>query len=239
MFILGHRQSYNKYIFFLLGFAIWVLFLKSGIHPTIAGILIAFTIPVKRKIYTYKFYNRAKNSIELMKSGEDDEPEFLTEMQRGALSNLENLMEKTTSPLQHLEHKLHGWVMYIIMPLFAFANAGVELGGSLNPLSWNISLSMVFGKAIGISLFAILAIKLGWAKLPENVNFNQIIGVSFLGGLGFTMALFISGLAYTDVALIDGSKTGILLGSMAAGIIGYLILRKSIQNAPIDDDSED
>jgi NhaA family Na+:H+ antiporter len=87
MFILGHRQSYNKYIFFLLGFAIWVLFLKSGIHPTIAGILIAFTIPVKRKIYTYKFYNRAKNSIELMKSGEDDEPEFLTEMQRGALSN--------------------------------------------------------------------------------------------------------------------------------------------------------
>jgi NhaA family Na+:H+ antiporter len=174
-----------------------------------------------------------------MKSGEDDEPEFLTEMQRGALSNLENLMEKTTSPLQHLEHKLHGWVMYIIMPLFAFANAGVELGGSLNPLSWNISLSMVFGKAIGISLFAILAIKLGWAKLPENVNFNQIIGVSFLGGLGFTMALFISGLAYTDVALIDGSKTGILLGSMAAGIIGYLILRKSIQNAPIDDDSED
>ncbi len=239
LIILGSFRTYNKYIFFLLGFAIWVLFLKSGIHPTIAGIMVAFTVPVNRKINTFKFYKRANKSIEQMKCGEDDEPEFLTEIQRGALSNIESLIERTTSPLQHLEHKLHGYVIFLIMPLFAFANAGVNLGSDIIPLSWNISLSMVFGKALGISLFAFLAIKLGWAKLPENVNFTQIIGVSFLGGLGFTMALFISGLAYTTPVLIDGSKTGILMGSFAAGLIGYFILKRSIKNAPIEDDDED
>lgn len=232
LFIMGIVNTYNKYIFFLLGFIIWVLFLKSGVHPTIAGILVAFTVPVRRKINTFKFHRDAKSAIELMKCGEDDEPEFLTGMQRGALSNLEGLMERTISPLQHLEHKLHGYVIFLIMPIFAFANAGVDLGGEIIPLSWNLSISMVFGKSIGIALLAYLAIKFNWAKLPENVNFMQIIGVAFLGGLGFTMALFISGLAYTDPVLVDGSKTGILIGSFTAGVIGYLILKQSIKNNP-------
>lgn len=239
LIILGTLKTYNKYLFYILGFFIWLLFLKSGIHPTIAGILVAFAVPVRRKLNTFKYYKRAKNAIEQMKCGEDDEPEFLTGIQLGALSNMENLNEHTISPLQHLEHKLHGYVIYLIMPLFAFANAGVNLGGDIIPLSWNISISMIFGKAIGISLLAYIAIKLGWAKLPENVNFTQIIGVSFLGGLGFTMALFISGLAYTDSVLIDGSKTGILIGSLVAGLIGYFILKKSIKNAPIEEDDDD
>ena len=236
LIILGVFRTYNKYVFFLIGFTIWVLFLKSGIHPTISGILVAFTVPVSRKINTFKFYRRAKNSIEQMKCGEDDKPEFLTEIQQGALSNIESLIENTTSPLQHLEHKLHGYVTFLIMPLFAFANAGVNLGGDIIPLSWNISISMVFGKALGISLLVFIALKFGWAKLPKNVNFTQIIGVSFLGGLGFTMALFISGLAYTTPTLIDGSKTGILIGSLVAGLIGYFILKKSIKNTPNDNE---
>ena len=98
---------------------------------------------------------------------------------------------------------------------------------------------MVFGKAIGISLIAYIAIKLGWASLPENVTFTQIIGVSFLGGLGFTMALFISGIAYTDAGLIDGSKTGILIGSLVAGLIGYFILRYSIKDSKIEEEFDD
>lgn len=236
--VLGALRIYNKYIFFLLGFVIWVLFLKSGVHPTIAGILVAFTVPVRRKINTFKFHRDAKSSIEIMKCGEDDEPEFLTGIQRGALASLEGLIERTISPLQHLEHKLHGYVIYIIMPIFAFANAGVDLGGEILPLSWDIALSMVFGKAIGISLLAYLAIKLNWARLPERVTFSQIIGVSFLGGLGFTMALFISGLAFTDPLLVAGSKTGILLGSFASGVIGYVILKQSIKNLPIVEDDD-
>lgn len=236
--IMGSMRKYNKYIFYVLGFGIWLLFLKSGIHPTIAGIIVAFTVPVHRKINTFKFYQRAKNSIECMKLKEDNIPKFLTTEQRGALSNLESLTENTISPLQHLEHKLHGWVIYLIMPVFAFANAGVNISGEIIPLSWNLALSMVFGKAIGISLIAYIAIKLGWASLPKNVTFTQIIGVSFLGGLGFTMALFISGIAYTDIGLVDGSKTGILIGSLAAGLIGYFILRYSIKDSVIEHETD-
>ncbi|MDA3892849.1 MAG: Na+/H+ antiporter NhaA [Salinivirgaceae bacterium] len=237
--VFGLLSRYNKYIFFLFGFTIWVLFLKSGIHPTIAGILVAFTIPVSRKINTFKFYRRAQNSIEQMKCGEDDEPEFVTDIQCGALSNLQGLIEKTISPLQLLEHKLHGYVTYMIVPVFAFANAGVNLSGDIIPLSWNIALSMVFGKSIGIIFLTVLAIKLGWARLPENVTLQQIIGVAFLGGLGFTMALFISGLAYTDPILVVGSKTGILIGSFAAGLIGYVILRQSIKGRPEEDANDE
>ena len=236
LIILGSMHKYNKYIFFLLGFAIWVLFLKSGIHPTIAGIVVAFTVPIHRKINTFKFYRRAKDAIETIKMNEDDIPKFLTSEQRGALSNIESLTENTISPLQHLEHKLHGWVTFLIMPLFAFANAGVNISGEITPLSWNIAMSMILGKSIGITLFAYIVIKLGWASLPKNVNFTQIIGVSFLGGLGFTMALFISGIAYSDIAMIDGSKTGILIGSLVSGLVGYFILRHSIKNSQIEKD---
>ena len=239
LIVLGNMRKYNKYLFYIIGFSIWLLFLKSGIHPTIAGIIVAFAVPVHRKINTFKFYRRAKDSIEVMKMNEDDIPKFLTTEQRGALSNIESLTENTISPLQHLEHKLHGWVTYFIMPLFAFANAGVNISGEIIPLSWNIASSMVIGKALGISLIAYITIKLGWASLPKNVTFTQIIGVSFLGGLGFTMALFISGIAYTDAGLIDGSKTGILIGSLVAGLIGYFILKYSIKDIAIEDDNED
>ncbi len=229
LFALSYFRFYSKYLFFIIAIVVWVLFLKSGIHPTIAGILLAFTIPVKRKIDTYKFYKESKEAIEEMKCAEDHIPDFLTKPQRGAISTLENLTEKTISPLQHLEHKMHGWVTFLIMPIFALANAGVNLGGEIIDLSWNLSLSMVFGKFIGIALFAYIAIKLKLAKMPENVNMNQLMGVSFLGGLGFTMALFISGLAYTEQAMIDGSKTGILIGSFAAGLIGFVILKISLR----------
>ncbi|MBI9066167.1 MAG: Na+/H+ antiporter NhaA [Salinivirgaceae bacterium] len=231
LFLFGWFKIYSKYLFYIFGFAIWVLFLKSGIHPTIAGILVAFSFPVRRKIKTYKFYKEAKESLEEFRCNEDDIPEFLTEKQRGAIFDLESMIDKTISPLQQLEHKLHGWVVYFIMPIFAFANAGVHFSGEILPLSWNISISMILGKSIGVALFAFLAIKLNLAKLPENVNFSQIIGVAFLGGLGFTMALFISGLAYTDPLLINGSKTGILIGSLLAGLIGYLILRFSTKKS--------
>ncbi len=228
LFTLSYFRFYSKYLFFIIAIVVWILFLKSGIHPTIAGIMLAFTIPVKRKIDTFKFYKDSKEAIEEMKCAEDHIPDFLTKPQRGAISTLDSLTDKTISPLQRLEHKMHGWVTFLIMPIFALANAGVNLGGEIIDLSWNLSLSMVFGKFIGIALFAYIAIKFKLAKMPENVTMNQIIGVSFLGGLGFTMALFISGLAYTDTALIDGAKTGILMGSFAAGLIGYVILKLSL-----------
>ncbi len=239
LFVMGYYKMYSRYIFTIAAIVVWILFLKSGIHPTIAGILLAFTVPVKRKIDTFKFYSKSRIAIEQMKCAEDHIPDFLTKPQRGAIYTLESLTHKTISPLQHMEHKLHGWVIYVIMPLFAFANAGVDLRGEIIDLSWDLAASMVFGKFIGITLFALLAVKLKLANLPESVNWNQLIGVSFLGGLGFTMALFISGLAYTDAALIDGSKTGIIIGSLAASIIGYVILKISLRNMPEQTDDDD
>jgi NhaA family Na+:H+ antiporter len=237
--LLAHFKLFSKHLFFVASFVVWVLFLKSGIHPTIAGILLALIVPVHRKLNTPKFYKRTKDAIQVVCDNEDDEPRFLTGEQRGALSLIEDLTEKTISPLQHLEHKLHGYVTYLIMPVFAFANAGVVFGGQIASLSLVIATSMILGKFLGIASFAIGAVKIGWAKLPENVNQTQIIGISFLGGLGFTMALFISGLAYTDAALIESSKTGILIGSLTAGLIGFLLLKYAIKNVPMEEESED
>ncbi len=238
--ILSSLRFYSKYLYFIISVVVWLLFLESGIHPTIAGVLLAFTIPVQRKCHTQRFYRKMSSAIEEMKAGEDDIPEFLTSQQRGALETMERLTTRTISPLQHLEHSLHGWVTYLIMPIFAFANAGVALSGEITGLSWNIAASMLFGKTIGIFLFAMLAVKLKLAQLPERVKPSHIIGVGLLGGLGFTMALFISSLAYGDALMVDGAKTGILIGSLSAGILGYLLLKFTLRNnIPETEEEED
>ncbi len=237
--VLDHFKLFAKHLFFLASIVVWILFLKSGIHPTIAGILLALVVPVHRKVSTQKFYQKSKKAIDTMCYYEDDEPRFLTGQQSGALATLGDLTEKTISPLQHLESKLHGYVIYLIMPIFAFANAGVQLGGEIIGLTWIIALSMVLGKFIGIASFAFGAIKLGFAKLPENVNYTQLIGISILGGLGFTMALFISGLAYNDLLLVESSKMGILIGSLVAGVVGYIVLKVGLKNNPVEEDNDD
>lgn len=149
-----------------------------------------------------------------------------------AIENIEDTAEKTAPPLQYLEHSLHGWVVYFIMPLFAFANAGVVFnfsGDSNLSLSINIAISMIFGKAIGIFLFSYLSIKFKLSELPNNINYKMLGGVSILGGLGFTMSLFINSLAFTDQTLIDSAKMGILFGSIVTGIIGFLVLKAALK----------
>jgi Na+:H+ antiporter, NhaA family len=231
--ILGYFKFYSKYFYFIVSVIVWILFLKSGVHATIAGILLAFTIPVSRTVYTDKFLSKANKAIDEIKKNEDDIPNFLTPEQQHALVELGYYSEKTISPLQRLEHTLHGWVIYFIMPIFAFANAGVILGGPIIPLTWSIGISMVLGKAIGIWLAAYMAVKFKLAQLPANVNFNQLLGIAFLGGLGFTMALFITDLAYKDMILVNGAKTGILIGSLIAGIVGYVLIKANLSKKPL------
>ncbi len=234
--ILSWYDYYSKYFFFICGVLVWVLFLKSGIHSTIAGVLLALTIPLRRKTDTDSFYERGKDILddflhECNTQGEG-EKKVLTKKQLQSIDELEELTETTTSPLQHSEHGLHGWVSYLIMPAFAFANAGVvfSFSGDTNlALSLNIAISMILGNFIGIFSFSWLSIKLNISELPENVNFKQLAGVSFLGGLGFTMSLFINNLAYTDIALINSAKMGILFGSLIAGTLGYFTLRLTIK----------
>lgn len=236
LIILARLEYYSKYLFFIAGIIVWILFLKSGIHATIAGVLMALTVPLRRKTDTRSFYERGKelldDFLDECKSQGKGEKSVLTSKQMHSIEELEELTENTTSPLQHSEHALHGWVSYLIMPVFAFANAGVafSFSGDTNlALSTNIAISMIVGNFIGIFSFSWLSIKLNIAELPKNVNFKQLAGVSFLGGLGFTMSLFINNLAYTDAALIDSAKMGILLGSLIAGTLGYFTIRFTVK----------
>lgn len=236
LIIVSSKGYYSKYLFFALAVVVWILFLKSGIHATIAGVLLAFTIPLKRKTNTLSFYTRGKEALDqfLDDCSKQEEKTVLTPKQLIAIDELEDITEETAPPLQYLEHQLHGWVSYLIMPLFAFANAGVvfSLSGDSNlSLSTNIAISMVVGNFVGIFAFSFVAIKLKLAVLPENVTLKQLAGISIIGGLGFTMSLFINSLAYDDPALIDSAKMGILAGSVIAGTLAFIVLKTTLKQA--------
>jgi len=145
------------------------------------------------------------------------------------IDNLDDWTTEVQSPLQRLEHKLHDWVAYVIMPIFALSNAGVTVSAdtALNTnLILGIALALILGKAVGIYLMSNLALRLGVSKLPDGVRNIQILGVSFLAGVGFTMSIFIANLAFKgNPELLDSAKVGILIGSLVAGLTGYFLLR--------------
>lgn len=187
-----NRRGVDRLSFYLIvGAVLWVAVLKSGVHATLAGVIVGFMIPYKGKRYS--------------------------------------------SPLKHLEHKLHGWSVYFILPIFAFANAGVSLAGislaSLaSPVPLGVMLGLCVGKPVGITLVSYLALKFKLAKLPEGTHFGQIMAVSVLCGIGFTMSMFIASLAFSaDAQHFDTlSRLGILCGSTLAAVLGYLILRSTL-----------
>jgi NhaA family Na+:H+ antiporter len=231
LFYLSYRKYFSHGVFLTIGIIIWYLFLKAGIHPTIAGVLMALTIPIRREIGEETYVKNLCDIVDDIKTSADPSSPLLTDKQIEGIDELEEWTEKVQSPLQHLEHKLHDWVAYLIMPLFALSNAGVTFqgGGSLDSsLGGIIAICLIFGKLIGVTFFAWLAVKLGFAQLPEEVNFKQVIGVSLLAGVGFTMSIFVANLAFFgNEYLLDSAKAGILLGSSIAGISGYLVLRFS------------
>ena len=186
----------KKAAYFIVGTVLWISVLKSGVHATLAGVALAFTIPLKAK---------DKNNKEF-------------------------------SPLKEIEHNLHFWVAFFILPLFAFVNAGVNVTGiSLDQMSGSVPLGIMLGlflgKQLGVFGFSFIAIKLKFAKLPEGSNWVQLYGVSILTGIGFTMSLFIVSLAFTDDSVFQYTdKLGILIASFLSGIIGYFILRAGVKN---------
>ncbi len=184
MSILTFYKRYNTWLYLLLGCVVWYLFLLSGIHSTIAGVLLAFTIPMIQR-------------------------------------------KKRHFPVKQLEHFLHPWVGFLIMPAFAFANAGVVFSSDFSnfDVSSAIAGGLVLGKLIGISLLCWIAIKLGLSKMPKGTNMKQLFFTALLGGVGFTMSLFIAELSFnpdTQTHLLNASKIGILMGSLIAGIGGYI-----------------
>jgi len=232
LFLLSQFKLYSKYIFFAAGAIIWFLFLKSGIHATIAGVLIALTIPMRRKIAPHKFHLGVSEALGVFtfESSKNAKKPILNKREINAVDHIEHLTEEIQSPLQYLENRLHGWVAYLIMPIFAFANAGVAMSsGSFTGFSMLIALSLILGNFIGITALSYIAIKTKIARLPENTQFKHIMAVSILGGLGFTMSLFITNLSFTDMQLINEAKIGILIGSFFAGALGYISLKLALK----------
>ena len=223
----------NYHIYIIMGFMIWYMLLRSGIHPAITGVIIAFTIPLRRKIRIPVFKKRMNDNLNEFSGKAGSNKILLNNEQLAAIDNMEDEIDKVQSPLQFLEHKLHAFVTYIVIPLFALANAGIIIESLsveeiFNTFSLNVELSMVIGKLTGLVLFTWIAVKLGITALPEDIKWIHIIGLGFIGGMGFTMSLFITNLAFTGQELMNYAKLGILAGSLVSGLLGFLILRFSL-----------
>jgi len=233
-----NKKKYTIGIGLVLAVIIWFLFLKSGIHPTIAGVLLAFTIPIKRRINLSLFSkNLTSISEKIITESDGKEKHLLSNEEINHIDDLDNLTEAVRSPLQDLEQRLHHLTAYFILPVFAFSNAGVVISMNYNfnfELLTNIAISLFIGKFIGVALFSYLGYKLKITRLPEGVRFIHILGIACIAGVGFTMSIFIGNLAFSnDLTNINSVKVGIILGSLLAGVSGYLILRLSGKK-PID-----
>lgn len=231
--ILGVR---NPVVYSVLGIFLWLAFLRSGVHATVAGVLLAMTIPSKARINDREFSRHSREIIDDFDKA-DEGDEFANNEQQASLYELENLVEHARTPLQRLEHELHPWVAYMIMPVFALANAGLALGsgfatGFTDPISLGVIFGLIIGKQIGITLFSWLIVRSRLADLPRGVSWRHIYGVSWLAGIGFTMSLFISSLAFGASPELETAKFGILVASLIAGIVGFLLLRGTPELRP-------
>ncbi len=238
LFVINKIGVRSIWVYLAIGiFGIWYPLILSGVHATIAGVLVAFTIPMKRKFEPEEFISNIKESIQQFKENKNlKKPEVLSSEQVDSIDDIKEHCNKVESPLQNLEHSLHGITFYFIMPLFAFANTGIKLEDfdfSLlltNKLPLGILFGLVLGKVTGISIFVFIFHKLKLIKIPKNISIIQIIGSGFLAGIGFTMSIFITDLAFHNDELISISKVSILVASLISGIIGFVILRLSKTN---------
>ncbi|MDP8950990.1 MAG: Na+/H+ antiporter NhaA, partial [Actinomycetota bacterium] len=219
-FAYGRRGGRNLRGFAVLGLLVWFFMLQSGVHATVAGVLFALIIPMNRKISPEDLRDELRSGIE---RGEFEEVET-------KVANLERVLEDAQSPLHRLEHSLHPWVAFLVMPVFALFNAGVSLtggGGLANPVALGVLLGLLVGKPVGVLGASWLAVRMGWASLPQGASWGAMAGVSLLAGIGFTMSLFIGTLAFEGSALLDEAKLGILVASVVAAVAGLTILMRT------------
>ncbi len=229
----------------LLGIVLWVTLLESGIHATVSGVLLAFTIPARPAFTLQHFEQRLiqmKNALHYEVAGPDACERSLGCPDMATVAeNLERAARAVQSPQQHMEHTLSPWVTFLVIPLFALSNAAIdfhaiELGQTLgHPVTMGVMLGLVLGKFIGISCFSWLAIRLRIARLPAGVGWWHLLGAAWLAGIGFTMSLFISQLAFKDPVLVEHAKIGILFASFIAALLGLIWLL--VPNSPGRDES--
>ncbi len=211
---------------------LWLAFLMSGVHATIAAVLAAFTIPANAKISEDLYNRKLASLLDRFKKAKPNNSPTVTTEQLHILEEIRYVSEKALTPLQRLEHAMHPFVSFVVMPLFALANAGISLSAeSLSHLGSNVTLGvllgLLLGKVIGVFGFTALATRLRLASLPDDMSNRHLVGAGFLAGIGFTMSLFIAQLAFDSPVFIEEAKMGILLASLIAGTTGYLIIKSA------------
>ncbi|WP_067868864.1 Na+/H+ antiporter NhaA [Neptuniibacter marinus] len=218
--------------YLLIGVLLWIAMLKSGIHATLAGVILAFIIPMKPKYDPKRFLSLINGGVQKIKDAyKQDENIIVNDALRSRVRALGDGVNLVQAPAQILENKLHLLTAYIVIPIFALANAGVpidwsNIGGIIvHPVAMGIGAGLVAGKLIGIAGFTWVAVKLGVCNLPKGLNMHHIIGVAFMGGIGFTMSIFIAELGFADYPEdLLMAKTGILFASLSAGVTGFIWL---------------
>ncbi|MBQ6394929.1 MAG: Na+/H+ antiporter NhaA, partial [Atopobiaceae bacterium] len=233
LFLLNKASVYNVRWYAVVGSVLWVCMFDSGIHATLAGVIIAFALPAKSDIRLSSLSGWLNSQARRLEDSFDDESHVLGQHDfTHAATNVERIMHHVTPPLQRVEHNISVFVNFFVLPLFAFVNAQVRLVGVdmativSDPVAQGSFLGAVVGKPIGIILVTFVLVQIGFAKLPNRVTWDQIIAVGLLGGIGFTMSILISGLAFRSAAEVLAAKCAILAGSVAASAIGcaYVML---------------
>jgi len=222
-------------VYVILGIGLWIAFLGSGIHATIAGVLVAMCIPSRGKYDTTTFINNIRKHLNDFQcdTNECGYTILLNKDHLNAVHNIELSCHEVETPLQRFEYSLQSWVAFMILPLFALANSGIAFGqmnigrALTDSITYGIVLGLVLGKPIGIFLFTFLTVKFVNAPLIGGVKWRHIFGASMLGGIGFTMSLFISGLSFSDSQMTEIAKLGIILGSLISGVLGLVVLSLS------------
>ncbi len=226
---LGVRNMFFYAILGILG--VWIAFLLSGVHATIASVIAAFTIPADVRIKEGLYISQLKEYIKRFKNIDpNDDIPTLKSAQLHILDEIKKNTNKAIPPLQRLEHAMHPFVVFFIIPIFALANAGISLDINVDKLfatniAIGIAVGLIGGKVLGITGATYLLVKLKIATLPKGMNLKNIIGLSFLAGIGFTMSLFITSLAFTNPEYVEQAKIGIFTASILSGIVGYFILK--------------
>lgn len=224
--------------YMIVGLFVWYFMLKSGVHATIAGVLVGLTIPIKSHISMPDFFSKMRESFRIFlteeKNADKKQENIMTKKQLSCLDNISSDSHRVLGPLQNLEHGLHHFVNFVVLPLFAFANTGVRLVGDtefrLTFFPFLIMIALVVGKTLGIFSFSLAAKKLKLVEFPKALTNKALLGMGILGGIGFTMSLFIAMLSFDKGSNLDAAKIGILGGSFLAGLLGYLYLKNIVFN---------
>ena len=241
MMLANYLKCRAKFFYVIFGLILWYMMLNSGIHSTIAGVITAFCIPATLKKGTGHYLERIRENVNQFPVIDIDDRHntiVLTNSQIHTLKSIESAADKMISPLQDLEDNLHGLIDYFVIPLFAFANAGIDLssmsiGSLFSGVGLAVMLGLVLGKFIGVFSFSWLAIKLKIVSLPANTTWKAFASVCVVCGIGFTVSMFIADLSYSGTgaagaALLDQAKLGVLVGSVIAAVLGCILLGRTL-----------